>query len=49
MNIYTSNNWEVIFGKWSQEFPGYCIISSKKEKLSDLTAEEWIELGALEK
>ena len=49
MNLYTSDNWEVIFGKWSQEFPGYCIISSKKEKLSDLTTEEWIELGSLEK
>lgn len=49
MNLYTSDNWEVIFGIWSQEFPGYCIISSKKERLSDLTKEEWIELGSLEK
>ena len=49
MNLYESNNWEVIFGKWSQEFPGYCIISSKKEKLSDLTEEEWKELGKIEK
>lgn len=49
MNLYTSDNWEVIFGIWSQEFPGYCIISSKKEKLSDLTKEEWMELGSLEK
>lgn len=29
--------------------PGYCIISSKKEKLSDLTEEEWKELGKIEK
>jgi diadenosine tetraphosphate (Ap4A) HIT family hydrolase len=49
MNLYTSDNWEVIFGIWSQEFPGYCIISSKKEKLSALTKEEWMELGSLEK
>ncbi len=49
MNLYESNNWAVIFGKWSQEFPGYCIISSKKEKLSDLTEEEWKELGKIEK
>ena len=49
MNIYKSDNWEVVFGKWAQEFPGYCIISSNKEKLSDLTPEEWIELGKLEK
>ena len=49
MNLYTSDNWEVIFGIWSQEFPGYCIISSKIERLSDLTKEEWIELGSLEK
>lgn len=49
MNLYESNNWTVIFGKWSQEFPGYCIISSKKEKLSDLTEEEWKELGKIEK
>ena len=49
MNIYTSDNWEVIFGKWSQDHPGYCIIASKKERLSDLTPEEWMELGKLEK
>ena len=49
MNLYESNNWKVIFGKWSQEFPGYCIISSKKEQLSDLTEEEWKELGKIEK
>jgi diadenosine tetraphosphate (Ap4A) HIT family hydrolase len=49
MNLYESNNWTVVFGSWCQEFPGYCIISSKKETLSDLTPEEWQELGLLEK
>lgn len=49
MNLYKSDNWEVIFGTWAQDHPGYCIITSKKERLSDLTPEEWIELGALEK
>ena len=32
-----------------QEFVGDCIISSKKESLSDLTNEEWVELGKIEK
>lgn len=49
MNLYESNNWTVVFGSWCQEFPGYCIISSKKETLSNLTPEEWQELGLLEK
>ena len=49
MEIYKGKYWDVIYGIWCQEFPGYCIISSKKEKLSDLTSEEWIELGILEK
>jgi diadenosine tetraphosphate (Ap4A) HIT family hydrolase len=49
MNLYESNNWTVVFGSWCQEFPGYCIISSKKETLSELTPEEWQELGLLEK
>lgn len=49
--LYKSNNWEVVFVSWSQEFIGDCIISSKNKKkfLSDLTNEEWIELGIIEK
>ena len=47
--LFKSNNWEVVFVSWSQEFIGDCIISSKKESLSDLTEEEWIELGKIEK
>ena len=49
MKIYKSKNWEVVFVKWGQEFVGDCIISSKKESLSDLTNEEWVELGKIEK
>ena len=49
MDLYKGKYWTVVFVKWSQEFPGDCIISSKKESLSDLTNEEWIELGELEK
>lgn len=49
MILYKSNNWEVVFGEWSQEFIGYCIISSNKENLSELTDKEWVELGKLEK
>ncbi len=49
MELYKSKNWNVIFCDWCQEFVGYCIISSNKETLSDLSYEEWIELGKLEK
>lgn len=49
MNLYKSENWEAIFVNWCQEYPGDCIISSKKETLSDLIKEEWEELGILEK
>ena len=49
MNLYKSDNWEVVFGSWCQEFVGYCIISSKKENLSELTSDDWVELGMLEK
>ena len=49
MNLYESNNWNVVFVDWCQEFVGDCIISSNKESLSDLTDEEWQELGRLEK
>lgn len=49
MHLYESNNWIVVFGSWCQEFPGYCIVSSKKERLSDLTEQEWIEVGKIEK
>ena len=49
MELYKGKNWEVVFGDWCQEFIGYCIISSKKESLSDLTNEDWQELGILEK
>ena len=48
MNLYRGNNWEVIFVNWCQEFPGDCIVSCSKEKLSDLTNEDWIELGLIE-
>ena len=49
MNLYIGNNWKVVFVSWCQEFPGNCIISCGKEKLSDLTNEDWIELGIIEK
>ena len=49
MELYKSNNWEVVFVDWCQEFVSDCIISSKKENLSELTEQEWIELGKLEK
>ncbi len=49
MNLYKSKYWEVVFVDWCQEFPGQCIISNTKESLSDLTNDEWIELGKIEK
>ena len=47
--LYKGKYWDVVFVSWCQEFPGQCIISCKKESLSDLTSEEWTELGKLEK
>jgi len=49
VDLYKGKYWDVIFFDWCQEFPGDCIISSKKETLSNLTADEWIELGMIEK
>ena len=49
MLLYKGKTWEVIFGDWCQEFIGYSIISCNKESLSDLTNDDWIELGKLEK
>ena len=49
MELYKGKNWDVIFVDWCQEFIGDCIISCNKESLSDLTDEDWQELGRLEK
>ena len=49
MKLYEGENWEVVFVDWCQEFVGDCIISCNKESLSDLTDEDWQELGRLEK
>ena len=49
MRLYKSKNWEVQFIEYCQEFPGYCLILSDKHSLSELTSEEWMELGLIEK
>ena len=49
MKLYNGDSWEVEFVDWCQEFVGDCIISCNKESLSDLSSDEWIELGKLEK
>ena len=49
MELYKGKTWEVVFVDWCQEFVGDCIISCSKESLSELTDEDWIELGKLEK
>ena len=49
MELYKGNNWEVVFVDWCQEFVGDCIISCNKESLSELSTEDWKELGLIEK
>ena len=49
MYIYKGDYWEVIFSSWDQSFPGDCIVSCNKERLSELSSEEWVELGKIEK
>ena len=49
MQLYKGKYFEVIFVDWCQEFIGQCIISGNKENLSDMTSEEWTELGKIEK
>ena len=49
MELFKSNNFEIVFLDWCQEFPGACIISCKKTNLSELAQEEWKEIGILEK
>ena len=49
MELYKGKYWDVIFGDWCQDHPGYCIIGNDKESLSDLCPEAWEELGELEK
>ena len=49
MELYKGKYWDGIFGDWSQDHPGYCIVGNNKESLSDLKPEEWVELGLIEK
>ena len=49
MILYKGKTWEVVFCEWCQEFPGQSIISCDKKSLSDLTSEDWVELGIIEK
>ncbi len=49
MELYKGKYWDVIFGDWCQEFPGYCILSGKYESLGEMPSEAWLELGILEK
>ncbi len=49
MELYKGKYFEIVFCDWCQDFLGQCIISGHKESLSDMTSEEWIELGKLEK
>ena len=49
MILYKGNNFEVVFVNWCQEFVGDCIISCNKGSLSELTDNDWIELGKIEK
>lgn len=49
IKIYNGKTWEVVFCIWGQEFLGNCIVSCSKESLSELTSDDWIELGLIEK
>ena len=49
MNLYKGKYWDVIFGIWTQDHPGYCIVGNNKESLSDLEKDAWTELGLIEK
>lgn len=49
MELYKGKCWDVIFGVWCQDHPGYCIVGNNKESLSELTSDDWIELGKIEK
>ena len=41
MDLYKGKYFNVVFEDWCQEFPGSCIISGKKERLSDMTSDEY--------
>ena len=49
MQLYKGKCFEIVFLDWCQEFPGQCIVSCEKKSLSDLTSDDWIELGKMEK
>ena len=49
MELYKGKYFEVVFEDWCQEFPGACIISGHKKELSEMSSEEWQELGLLER
>ena len=49
MELYKGKYWDVIFGVWCQDHPGYCIVGNDKESLSELEPEAWVELGTIEK
>ena len=44
MELYRGKYFEVVFQDWCQEFPGACIISGHKEKISDMTSAETMKL-----
>ena len=49
MELYKGKYFEIVFEEWCQEFVGQCIISGHRKCLSEMSTDEWIELGKLEK
>ena len=49
MELYKGKYFDVIFVDWCQEFVGQCIISGHKTSLGEMTSDEWVELGKIEK
>ena len=47
MELYKGKYWEVVYCDWCQDFLGQFIISGHKETLSEMTSEEWVELGII--
>ena len=35
MELYKGKNWNVIFGSWCQDHPGYCIIRNDEERIQN--------------
>lgn len=51
MNLFETENWNILFSSWEQDYIGRCIICNKNARLnlSSMSQKEWEELGYVEK